>query len=63
MQSAWAKFAKDPAGGPGWEKVGTKGGKDLGHFNYNGKLIVESPAYLDRNCPLFEKAISSRDSG
>jgi carboxylesterase type B len=23
MQSAWAKFAKNPAGGPGWNKVGS----------------------------------------
>jgi carboxylesterase type B len=62
MQTAWARFAKDPAGGPGWDRVGTTGGKDLGHFNYNGKLIVESPSFADRNCPLFEEAIIAQNN-
>jgi hypothetical protein len=53
MQTTWAEFAKNPDQGPGWEKVGTPGGKDLGHFNYDGKLRVEGPAWLDRNCAVF----------
>jgi hypothetical protein len=60
MQTAWANFAKDPTAGPGWDRVGTPGGKDLGHFNYNGKLVLDTPAYLDRNCPLFEDLVAAK---
>ncbi|KAF2672772.1 alpha/beta-hydrolase [Microthyrium microscopicum] len=50
MQSTWAKFAKNPAEGPGWDMVGSKSNEDLGHFNYNGKLISEPAVFLDRWC-------------
>jgi carboxylesterase type B len=62
MQSAWANFAKDPFTGPGWDRVGAPGGKDLGHFNYNGKLILDTPAFLDRNCHIFEDLIAAKSS-
>lgn len=62
MQTAWANFAKDPVAGPGWDKVGTPGGKDLGHFNYNGQLIKDTPAFLDRNCPLFADVLAARNN-
>jgi hypothetical protein len=60
MQTAWASFAKSPAAGPGWDKIGTPSGKDLGHFNYNGKLIHDTPAFLDRNCPLFVELVEKK---
>ena len=56
MQKTWADFAKDPSKGPGWDKVGTKGGEVLGHFNTNGQLIKESADHLDRSCEMWEKA-------
>jgi hypothetical protein len=55
MQVTWANFAKNPKKGPGWEKVGTLGERELGHFNYDGKLRIEGPALLDRNCAVLEE--------
>ena len=63
MQTAWANFAKNPAVGPGWDKVNTPGGKDLGHFNYNGKLILDTPKFLDRNCALYQEILDRRNKG
>lgn len=53
MQTTWAEFAKNPDKGPGWPKVDNVGGNYLGHFGSDGKLRVESPAFLDRNCAVF----------
>lgn len=36
MQTAWANFAKNPTQGPGWPKVGSNGGVELGAFGSNG---------------------------
>jgi len=67
MQSAWARFAKDPVGGPGWNAVGTgerylggKGDEDLGVLGNVG--IVEGSGVtvlrqkdVDGRCGLFEE--------
>ncbi|KAL2823734.1 alpha/beta-hydrolase [Aspergillus cavernicola] len=40
MQHAWANFAKNPDGGPGWPQVGTNGGielADIGSGNRSGE--------------------------
>ena len=36
MQTAWGNFAKDPSSGPGWAKVGSSGGAELGALGANG---------------------------
>ena len=36
MQTAWANFAKDPSTGPGWPKIGSNGGVELGALGANG---------------------------
>ncbi|GIC89793.1 uncharacterized protein Aud_006221 [Aspergillus udagawae] len=40
MQQAWASFAKNPDGGPGWPQIGTNGGlelADIGSGNSSGE--------------------------
>lgn len=54
MQKIWADFAKNPGAGPGWDKVGTPGARDLGRFDRDGMVRVESPITLDKDCYLFE---------
>jgi len=63
MQSTWAKFAKDPLQGPGWDRVLTPKGKDLGHFTQEGKLVRDTSEYLDRHCSLFESYLNRRVRG
>jgi hypothetical protein len=63
MQTAWANFAKNPATGPGWDKVGSLDGKDLGHFNYNGELIQDSSEFVNRNCGLYQEILDRRNKG
>jgi hypothetical protein len=62
MQSAWARFAKDPVGGPGWSRVGTPDGKSLGVFHHDGTLNPESPDTIDKTCKLFQKLLDARIS-
>ncbi|KAF2435146.1 carboxylesterase hlo [Tothia fuscella] len=64
MQGAWAKFAKNPAGGPGWNGVGT--GEDYGVEGENlgvlgdvadvkgGGVTVVREGLVDERCRLFE---------
>ncbi|GFF70401.1 para-nitrobenzyl esterase [Aspergillus udagawae] len=43
MQHAWASFAKNPDGGPGWPQIGTNGGlelADIGSGNSSGENNV-----------------------
>lgn len=59
MQKTWANFAKEPGGGPGWDRFGLGGGsegrgRELGVFDRDGVLRVGSAVGLDRNCGLFE---------
>jgi carboxylesterase type B len=65
MQGTWAKFAKDPAGGPGWNAVGTAGNYlggegdedlavlgDVGDVEGSGVTVLrEGP--IDERCGLF----------
>jgi hypothetical protein len=62
MMGAWTAFARDPTGsGPGWPRLGgSKDGKELGRFTGEGKLVVESPAFADRNCGLFKEYLDRR---
>ena len=46
MNAAWAAFAKNPQGGPGWNKLGTFNGVDVGVLGANGSsgVTVDSQA-------------------
>ena len=37
VQTIWADFAKDPEKGPGWARLGTEGGRELGVLEVEGK--------------------------
>jgi hypothetical protein len=40
MRAAWARFAKDPIAGPGWNAVDTGADYDRGFVNYDLDLGV-----------------------
>jgi hypothetical protein len=63
MQAAWAKFAKDPAGGPGWSTVATPDNRDMGIFQQDGSLQFSSPDLVDQNCRIFKKVLELRVHG
>lgn len=56
MRGAWARFAKNPLAGPGWNAIGTFDGADLGVLGTNGSSGVQviSRSIVDVNCHLFE---------
>ncbi|KAL9068184.1 MAG: hypothetical protein Q9157_006574 [Trypethelium eluteriae] len=66
MNGAWAKFAKDPVGGPGWNAIGTGGSfwlgasdQDLGVLgnqgNTNGSgVTVIQESTVDYRCDLYK---------
>lgn len=60
MQKIWADFAKNPNAGPGWDKVGTAWGRNLGRFDRDGRMWVDSPEIIDRNCGIFESLFEGR---
>ena len=43
MQKTWADFAKDPVKGPGWARLGTNGGKELGVIGGHNRTIKTVP--------------------
>jgi hypothetical protein len=55
MRGAWARFAKTPLAGPGWNAIGTFDGTDLGVLGTNGSSGVQvlSRDVVDVNCQLF----------
>jgi carboxylesterase type B len=71
MQEAWAKFAKDPAGGPGWNAVGTgnqylggESDEDLGVLgNVNDTdgsgVTVVKQSEVDGRCNLYADIYAS----
>jgi hypothetical protein len=60
MMKVWTDFAKDPKAGPGWERVGSAGGKDLGRFTGEGKLAIGDSKEVDGNCGLFKEYLDRR---
>jgi carboxylesterase type B len=60
MQKAWADFAKDPWKGPGWSKVGSNDGKELGYFSQEGQLVPSSSSHVDRNCGLYKEILDKK---
>jgi carboxylesterase type B len=71
MNGAWAKFAKNPAGGPGWNAIGSGGsyylgasGQDLGVLgnvgNTNGSGVTVISEYgVDFRCDLYKPLYSA----
>jgi carboxylesterase type B len=71
MQGAWARFAKDPAGGPGWNAVGTganyvggESDEDLGVLGNVGDVTgsgvtVIRESDVDGRCGLFKDIYES----
>ncbi|KAI4926930.1 uncharacterized protein J4E92_006091 [Alternaria infectoria] len=55
MQKTWANFAKNPAGGVGWPKVGSALGKELGVLGKDGSSGVTIRPLLEADyaCPLY----------
>ncbi|KAL8792142.1 MAG: hypothetical protein Q9195_005238 [Heterodermia aff. obscurata] len=56
MQGAWAQFAKNPVLGPGWNRLGTFDGLDLGALGANGSsgVTLIPQAEVDARCELFK---------
>lgn len=60
VQGVWAGFAKGPAAGPGWPKLGSNGGKelfDIGSFGPNGTVVAQ--AVVDVNCGLWAPIVGA----
>lgn len=55
MRGAWARFAKNPVAGPGWNALGTFAGMDLGVLGTNGNsgVTVISESDVDYRCGIF----------
>lgn len=56
MNAAWANFAKNPTAGPGWNKLGTFGGQDVGVLGASGSsgvTVVTEDAIGDEQCAQF----------
>ena len=55
MQSAWANFAKNPTQGPGWPKLGSNGGTELGVLGANGTagVTVIPQSMVDSVCSTY----------
>lgn len=55
MRGAWASFARNPTEGPGWNKLGTYNGTDLGVLGLNGSggVTVTPKTVADARCALF----------
>ena len=56
MQGAWAQFAKNPYLGPGWNRLGTFDGVDLGVLGTDGGsgVTVVRQAEVDARCGLYK---------
>ncbi|KAI4156216.1 MAG: hypothetical protein LQ340_000439 [Diploschistes diacapsis] len=55
MQTAWASFAKNPSQGPGWPKLMSNGGVELGVLGANGSngVTVAPLSVVDTICQLY----------
>lgn len=57
VQKTWANFAKDPSAGPGWPRLGSAGGKELGLIGGEGNPTGEQTVDLfvaDYPCLILE---------
>lgn len=55
MQGVWAKMARDPSSGPGWPRVGSAFGVELGVLGANGSngVNVVSVGTADYPCGIY----------
>ena len=55
MQKTWTGFAKNPAGGVGWARVGSASGKELGLLGSNGSsgVNVVNTLVADYPCAVY----------
>ena len=60
MQGSWARFAKNPTLGPGWNRLGTFDGYDVGALGANGSsgVTVIPQAEVDARCELYKPVYS-----
>ena len=60
MQTAWARFAKDPTGGPGWPMLGSELDVDLGDLGPDGLFgeVTVQQVVVDYICPLYAPLIA-----
>lgn len=63
MQTAWADFAKDPIGGPGWPEVGLNDSVAiLGTAGGTGMSVVGAEG-LDARCALYTEVYAALGVG
>lgn len=63
VQKAWADFAKDPLGGPGWPEVGSSDSVAvLGTAGGMGINVIEAEG-LDARCALYAKVYAALGVG
>lgn len=64
MQKAWADFAKDPYGGPGWPKVDGDGNGVIACIGCNGSsgVVVIPESEVDERCELYRSLYTSTTS-
>lgn len=55
IRSAWTKFAKNPAGGPGWPAVGSNAGLELENFGANNgsTAVLQQTSSQDYSCLVY----------
>ena len=55
MRGAWADFARNPKNGPGWNKLGTYNGTDLGVLGWQGSsgVTLANKTIADSKCKVF----------
>lgn len=57
MQTTWANFAKYPALGPGWPRLGSEGGREIGDLGSNGRVITLADVQgVDHICEIYQSA-------
>ena len=63
MQTAWATFAKNPMGGPGWRPIDSTG-FDVACLGCNGSsnVIIVSESSLDYRCGLYKSIYAAVDA-
>lgn len=60
MQGAWSSFAKNPSGGPGWPKLGSNNGVELGQLGSKKKPngeVTEPLLSADAACVILDPVI------
>ncbi|KAI9717837.1 MAG: hypothetical protein M1828_007076 [Chrysothrix sp. TS-e1954] len=63
MNTAWATFAKNPQGGPGWNELGTFDGNDLGVLGAYGSsgVTMINAVDVDERCSVYFPLFKSVD--